>query len=215
MDPATFEIVAMVWHEERRNVENTFYLSLAYSGWKGFSSLNTDFFIKAENMVPVPSYEMLLFIKEGSWRETQREREKLQLCPRPAPAMISEKLPGPTRLPAYVQLLLTAVLAEAPTPPALLGARAPGLLSKLFQSQWNKFKWQVVVHLAKNGFRKTPRSYPVTRFVEVGMQWEWWRTAGWPSQPTQPRRNGVTAFPLMKDGVPPDVHLKILVLKAS
>lgn len=62
---------------------------------------------------------------------------------RPAPAMPSEKLPGPTRLPAYVQLLLTAVLAEASTPPALLGAQATSSLPNLFQSQWNKFKWQV------------------------------------------------------------------------
>jgi len=77
-----------------------FFLSLAYSGWKSFSSVNTDFFIKAEDMVPVPSYKMLLFIKEEKWRETQRDGETANMSS-PNSSYTKWKA-GPTLVSAHV-----------------------------------------------------------------------------------------------------------------
>lgn len=193
MDPSTCEIIPMVWHKERRNVENTFFLCLAYSGWKGFSSLNADFFIKAENMVPVPSYEMLLFIKEWSWRETQRKRNckyvltQLQLCQ--AKSCLGPHVSQPTSscssLPFWWRHPLLQTCWEH-RPPACSPICFDHSETSLSDRLW--FIWQ------KNGFKKLPRSYPVGRFVEAGIQCEWWRTAGWPSQQTQPRRNWVNSL---------------------
>lgn len=87
------------WFDMRRNVKNTF--SLANSGCNGFSFLNPDFFLKAENMVPALCSEMLLFIRKlerkpgrgrtrgsvlSSCSSAKRRAGSAHACPCPRPA---------------------------------------------------------------------------------------------------------------------------------